>query len=377
MLNAGKLIALAGLSSGLLVAPAVADPWTRSYVVEWSEQAAYFGSATGGLTAPGTDCPKGTEPELNLKKVLVTSYRSPQDVDLVLDLDKTEKPENLFQAMTMRGLKKENIYKNPKAAPDVGMLTVQGKIAEGFNLDGDTKSGFTSPSGEKGIDNNFYKAWGCWEAFRGPTHKANLYHNDEMRNGKFTALILISGNKGPRNDDNVKLGLYSSKDKVVKDANGDIAADFSFRIADDKAHTTILDAKIVDGVLTLTRPQDIKWREASFIPYLTLFDGQARFTLNPDGTLSGMLGGYKPIQEAIATWTIAGPNVELVSHVNLSAAYYAIERAADARPDPESGENTAISTAVRYFAVPAFIIKSDASGPAQVAQALGGPTPTP
>lgn len=368
-MNARKAIALVSLWSALAVAPAIAEPWTRGYVVDWTEQAAYFGSKTGGLTAPGIDCPKGTEPELNLKKVLRTSYRTDEDVAKAID------PEGggLFPAMTIRGLNKENIYKNPKAAPDPGMRTVDGKIAEGFNLDGDTKTGFISPTGEKGIDNNFYKAWGCWEAFRGPTHKANVYHNDEMRNGKFTVLILLSGNRDPRNDNDVKLGLYVSKDKLIKDANGDIAPDYSFRIADDPKHTTVLDAKIIDGVVTLAHPEDIHWREASFLAELTLYNGQARFTLNPDGTLSGMVGGYKPIQESIATWTIAGPNVELVSHVNLSAAYYAIERAADARPDPTTGQNTAISTAVRYFAVPAFIIKPDASGPAQVAQAISRP----
>ena len=372
-------VAAAGLAGYMLMAgSASAEPWSRGYVIEWIEPAAHFGGK-GLLTEPGTDCPKGTEPEMDLQKALVTPYRTPAQVKTVLDLEITEKPENLFQAMTKRGLNGENIYKNLKAAPDPGMFEMKGKIAEGFNLDGNKLSGFTSPTGEKGIDNKFYKAWGCWEVFRGPPRLSAgaLYHNDEMRNGKFTVLFLLSGNKSPQNDDDVTFGIYTSKDKLVKDAKGDVAADYSFRIANDKAYTTTLKAKITNGTVELTRPQDIRTREASFLASLTLYDGQVRFALKPDGSIEGMMSGYKPIEEAITTWTIAGPNVELVSHVNLSAAYYAIERQADARPDPKTGQNTAISTAVRFWGVPAFIVKPDGSALAEVAQIATTTPPTP
>lgn len=365
LLSAG----LAGLIAALgLGGAAQAEAWSRAFVVEWIEPAAYF-AGTGAPTEPGADCPKGTEPELNLRQVLQTSYRSAEDVEKAIDPEQRSKGEGLFQAMTIRGLNKENIYKNPKASPDPGMREMEGSVAEGFNLDGDDRTGFVGPHGEKGIDNRFYKAWGCWEAFRGPIRKSGaIYHNDEMRNGKFTVVILISGNKDPLNDPDTRLAFYTSKDKIVKDANGDVAPFYSFRIADDPAHTTVLEAKITNGVIELSRPQEIRTREASFLASLTLFQGRARLTFKPDGGLEGMLGGYKPIEEAIATWTIAGPNVELVTHVNLSAAYYAIERNADARPDPATGKNTAISTAVRFFATPAFVIRPDGSGLAQVAQ---------
>ncbi len=349
---------------------ASAEPWTRGYVVNWIEHAAYFGADGEIPTTPGTDCPKGTEPEMDLTKVLVTSYRSPEEVQKILDPDH-EADENLFEAMTKRGLNGENIYRNPKSAPDPGMIEMEGDIAYGFNLDGDESTGFTSPTGEKGIDNNFYKAWGCWEAFRGPPRMTpgGIYHNDEMLNGKFTVVMLISGEQDPMNDDDVTLGIYTSKDKIVKDAAGNVAPHYSFRIdAKDTKFASVLDAKISDGVLELTHPQDITMREASFLAALTLHEGRARLNVNEDGTLDGMIGGYKPIQEAISTWTIAGPNVELVTHVNLSAAYYAIERAADAQPDPETGQNTAVSTAVNIWATPAFVIKPDASAPEDAAR---------
>jgi hypothetical protein len=371
--RAGALV----LALAVGAAPVSAEAWSRGYVVEWIEHAAHYPGKPEALKAPAADCPKGTEPELDLRKLLKTSYRSDAEIAQIIDPEarsKGFKGESLFEAMTKRGLKGENIYRNPKSAPDPGMFEMEGKVSEGFDLDGDPKTGFTGPKGEKGIDNRFYKAWGCWESFRGPHRKSMgaLYHNDEMRNGKFTVLILISGNQSPQNDEDVQLGFYTSRDKVVKDANGEIAPHYSFRIADDKVNASVLKARIRNGELTLSEPQDIRTREASFLARLTLLKGQARLSLNADGSLSGMIGGYKPIEEAISTWTIAGPNVELVSHVNLSAAYYAIERNADHARDEATGLNTAISTAMRLWAVPAFIIKPDGSGVASVAQAYSG-----
>ncbi|MDZ4762454.1 MAG: hypothetical protein SGJ21_15430 [Alphaproteobacteria bacterium] len=362
---AAATLALASVGTGT----ATAEPWSRGYVVEWIEAAAYFGGK-GGITGPGTDCPKGTT-EFDLKRLLTTSYRPAEEVAKILNPDKPES-KGLFPAMHMRGPNKEDVYKEPKSVPDPGMREVQGKIAYGFDLDGNPNTGFTSPTGQRGIDNQFYKAWGCWEAFRGPTRSPGAtYHNDEMRNGKFTVAMLISGNSDPRNDEDVTLGIFTSKDKLVKDAKGDIAPDYSFRIANEPRYTSLLKARIVDGVLELKEPQDIKMREASFLATLTLYGGRVRIEMPEEGPIHGMVGGYKPIQEAFTTWTIAGPNVELVTHVDLSAAYYALERNADARPDPENGANTAVSTALHFWAVPAFVIHPKAGEGAQAVSAGG------
>ena len=49
--------------------PALAA-WTKTYVVEWNEPAMYYG-ANSGVIDPGTDCPKGTNPEIDWIKVLM------------------------------------------------------------------------------------------------------------------------------------------------------------------------------------------------------------------------------------------------------------------------------------------------------------------
>jgi len=50
-------------------APALAA-WTKTYVVEWNEPAMYYG-AKSGVIDPGSDCPKGTNPEIDWIKVLM------------------------------------------------------------------------------------------------------------------------------------------------------------------------------------------------------------------------------------------------------------------------------------------------------------------
>jgi hypothetical protein len=363
------------VTSAACAAPALAEPWSRGFVISWTEPAAWFGGKTAAISSPGPDCPTGSVEELNFRKILATPWRSKEELEKILN------PENgsLSPYLGLRGpTPDKTVYTDLESVPDVGMKAVVGKTGEGFNLDGDTRTGFTSPTGEKGIDNNFYKAWGCWEMFRGPLKSSfgGPYHNDDMRNGKFTIVVHISGNKDPQNDNDVTIGFYSSKDAIVKDGNGDVARDYSYKIHDDPAHQSIVKGTIRNGVVEVTKPQDILWQEASLHTDLTLYSALARFKINDDGSLEGMIGGYKPINEAIGTWIkVNPPGVELVSHVDLTAAWYAIKRHADARPDPLTGQNTAVSTAIRYWAVPAFVIKPDGTGPLQVAEltAAGGP----
>ena len=53
------------------------------------------------------------------------------------------------------------------------MPSVVGKIAEGFNLDGNAKTEALQISrGEKGIDNTYYRALGCIGSFRGVPYTA-------------------------------------------------------------------------------------------------------------------------------------------------------------------------------------------------------------
>src|SRR3974377_251379 len=134
--------------------PALAA-WTKTYVVEWNEPAMYYG-AKSGVIDPGTDCPKGTNPEPDWIKVLMDAGYTREEAEWLRNpANPTRRPVHGQNQMAFRGKDRANVYVNPTSTPDSGLTGVTGTIGEGINLDGNEKTGFTSPTGEKGIDNNF------------------------------------------------------------------------------------------------------------------------------------------------------------------------------------------------------------------------------
>src|SRR5579871_5376599 len=233
----GPLLALA-------MGPASAEPWVRGFVVDNYEPAFYYGGR-GGTEAPGSDCPKGTIPILDYKTVLKTSWRTDAEIATITKpVSEGGAGERVISpAMQHRGFRRDiDTYVNPFTAPDPGMQQVTGKIAEGFNLDGNADTGgFTSPGGERGIDNAFYRAWGCIMSFRGTPYHAYLSQraNDKMLDGLYTIVIRLSGNDDPMNDDHVTFEVAYSPDHVVKDPMGNLVRNVSFRVAKTQQYTKL------------------------------------------------------------------------------------------------------------------------------------------
>ena len=366
-------------ASSLLLLPllASAEPWSRSYVVEWYEPAFYYG-AQDGTTAPGTDCPAGTVPEMDWRAVLKTSYRTEAEVDKILD------PENPQRARMggIRGPNRENVYEKPWAVPDPGLPAVSGDRAFGFDLDNDAKTGFKGLdvagelSGARGIDNEYYRAVGCLMAWRGPAREGHhaKYVNDGMRDGRYTLVMVISGEAADwRNDPNVRVGFYPSRDKMVKDANGAIAHDYTFRIAPDPRYQSVVAARTVNGVIETPAPVEIVTRSLDRLP-LVLKEGRLRFQLQNDGSLVGFIGGYRSIDDYYSEWAAGGSIYELTMHINIPAYWYALQRSADGSFDPSSGRYTGISSAFRLYAMPAFVVAPNATAQLTSAQLFDAQT---
>ena len=203
----------------LTPAPLMAEPWVKSFVVDKYEPAFYYGGRPGvekaGVIEPGVDCPHGTLPALDYAEVIKTPWRSDAEVaswvtPAVNDLQTVHYMQE--RALSYRSFRRDiESYINPFTAPDPGMQAVAGRIAEGFNLDGNAKTGgFTSPSGEKGIDNAFYRALGCIGSYRGMPYSGamSVRSNDKMLEGMYTMVIRLSGNKSPMNDDAATSGNW-------------------------------------------------------------------------------------------------------------------------------------------------------------------------
>ncbi|HEV7694219.1 MAG TPA: hypothetical protein VGO52_25515, partial [Hyphomonadaceae bacterium] len=363
MRTLARTATLAAIAFGF--AGTAAADWMKSYVVEWNEPAMYYG-AKAGVTDPGTDCPKGSNPEPNWVKVLMDAGYTKQEADWLRDPSHPFRIPNHGQnQMAFRGKDRANIYIHPELTPDPGLTPVTGKIGEGIDLDGNKANGFTSPQGEKGIDNEFYRTLGCWMTYRGPPRLAgtSLSRNDEMREGSWTILMVLSG-KGddPMNDSDVKIGFYNSKDPMVKDGAGNVARKYTFKITPDAKFEGILKAKTVNGEVVTTEPTKEMWlRDPSYTRELQLLNAQARFKMRPDGSLSGLLAGYRPWFPIYRGWVEArGSVIEQLTWVQLPGVWYALKRNADYSPEGANGEKTHISFAMRIDAIPAYVMTPDA-----------------
>jgi hypothetical protein len=356
-----RLIAVA-VGSIAISGPALAG-WTKTYVIEWNEPAMYYGAKTGVID-PGTDCPNGTNPEIDWIKVLMDAGYTREEAQWLRNpANPTRSPVHGQNQMAFRGKDRANVYVHPESAPDTGLVGVTGVVGEGVDLDGNKKNGFTSPSGEKGIDNNFYKTLGCWKTYRGPRRLSSgaLQFNDSMRNGGWTTVIVVSG-KGndPMNDKDVKVGFYLSGDKMVKDGNGEIARDYTFRIKPHAKYEAIFPARTVKGRIVSTAPADVAMRDPAYTRDLELLRARVDLEMKADGSLTGYVGGYRPWKPVYEGWVNArGPVIEALTWVRLPDVYYALKRNADYSPDGPKGEKTHISYALRVDAIPAYVAIPD------------------
>lgn len=353
------------LTATVLVPAAAQAGWTRPYVVEWNEPAMYYG-AQSGVIDPGTDCPNGTNPELDWVEVLVEAGYTQEEAEWLRNpANPTRSPVHGQNQMAFRGEDRANVYVNPTSYPDPGLVGVTGRIGEGINLDGDESTGFVSPTGEKGIDNTFYRTLGCWKTYRGPERLSSgaLTFNDSMRNGAWTTVIVVAGSgDDPMNDDDVDVGFYMSDDKMVKGGDGDVAPDYTFRIAPHRRFEGIFPARTEDGVIISTEPTEVTLRDPSYTGVLELLKARVELHMKSDGSLRGYVGGYRPWKPVYEGWVNArGPVIESLTWVELPAVYYALRRNADYSPGGPDGERTHISFALRVEALPAFVMEPDAS----------------
>ncbi len=367
LFQSALIVALgAGFSS------AASAEWTRTYVIDWSEAAMYFGG-TAGILDPGTDCPQGTNPEIDWVQVLIKAGYTEAEAKWLRDpANPSRSPVHGQNQMAFRGKDRTNVYTHPETYPDPGLPGVVGNINEGFDLDDNDRTGFASPTGEKGIDNNYYRALGCTKSLRGPPRLSSsaLGSNDTMRNGAWTSVIVVHGaGDDPMNDKQVDVGFYMSGDKVVKDANGGIAHDYTFRIKPAKLEG-IMKARTVDGVIESKDATPEIWlRAPDGARDLQLLRAQLRLQMKPDGSLEGYVGGYRPWMPIYTALVDArGPVVEVLGWIELPSIYYALKKNADYSPAGRKGEKTHISYALRINAIPAYVMTPDAS--AQVASVV-------
>lgn len=247
---------------------------------------------------------------------------------------------------------------DPYDFPDLarGYVSYQGKISTGMNLDG--KGGaqdFTSPDGEKGVDNQLWRAIGCYKQNQEENDPA--FQEKVMISARSPMLIEVSGIDDPRNDPDVTVRVLTGADALVRDGAGKPLAHASFSLDPDPGLVNVAHGRIVNGVLT-TDPIDLRFvlREQIIDNTRVVRGAVIRATFKPDGNLDGGLYGYTTLAsyyDMIEHMTQDGADNVGVSCVGIRQA---LDKFADGYRDPKTGRFTAISSAMSFHAVPAFVI---------------------
>jgi hypothetical protein len=262
--------------------------------------------------------------------------------------------------MGRRGPNKLDVSRLPGIVLDPGHAEPQSKIARGINLDGrDDPEDFVAADGRTGIDNQLYRVKACTPAWTGRTGFRVNFVNSQMRDGLFTMLIEVSGIDDEQNDDSVDITWLYSKDKMSKDASGKrIIHHSSFRVSEEPEYTHYfarMRGRIVDNVI-LAEPEEFELNLSIYgVPVeLRLIDPGLRLQIMPDGTLSGIVGGYRDWREVMGYNMTSG--AEAYFGYTVPGLYNSLIRNADGMKDPETGEYLGISTAYEVEGVPAFVV---------------------
>jgi hypothetical protein len=282
-----------------------------------------------------------------------------------------EGPREQFKVLYPNGgtvdgtqLERESASRYPMDKEDnFSYREVKGTTAIGLDLDGKADAAdFISTDGEKGIDNELYRAIGCTRLFRAPDGTFAHFTNMWVREFNFNRILFeVSDVDSLANDSDVTVTMYRGKDKLITDATGaNIIAGGSVRVDErfGKRFMRTTKGKIENGVLT-TDPVDISYPWAVFIARPGYYDIKAarlKVTLAPSGdSAEGVLGGYADVetwyQQLVRSWSTHHSSYGGLSQPSL---YRVLHRLADGYPDAK-GANTAISSSIAIKLVQTFI----------------------
>jgi hypothetical protein len=255
--------------------------------------------------------------------------------------------------------------------PDFMSMTAPG-VLDGFDIDGTVSSDaspapgecahddFSGPAGEAGYDDQLWRAIGCIRGFQDGDVVESVV-DGAVRDGSMTILVDVRGVDDATSDDDVEVQVFSSSDAPPLGGDGSVLPFGTLSIdPDPRFHSTVGRGRIENGVVT-AGPLDIRVRLNIQIVLgeLTFRDAYVRLVLAPDGTATGGIYGYAPLEDVYEIFgrqagTIGGK--EALGYT-CSGLHAALAREADGHFDPASGACTSLSTAYRFTGIPAFVAR--------------------
>jgi hypothetical protein len=167
------------------------------------------------------------------------------------------------------------------------------------------------------------------------------------------------------NDNDATVEIGYSPDRIVKDARGGIAMDYSYRIL-QSAQYTRLKAKIVNGVVETEQVEHLHSPRIAWFYDQTgdanFTKGKIRLNLAADGLSgSGLIGGYRNWRDLYAENTFAqdGGQQGIREHEDHVALYFALRRNADGMFNEKTGKYDGISSVYRIRMASAYVVDPD------------------
>jgi hypothetical protein len=330
---------------------------------------------------PGKDaCPQG--PALKLRDAYVAGL-APAERERLLRKENEKELERLWK-LSAFGPNDTNVCSQPDMFDKPLLRTVQSPMAWGLDLDGDggknsggkgaasadscAQQDFTSPTGEKGVDNQEYRAQGCkleWRGLDGMPSDQAVGMKQFHVSGEWTQVLLLRGVDSLQNDDDVEVIYANTPDRPFVDGKGQFLRGATFTISEaPPRHRNVLRGKIVNGVLT-TEPKDIAltqtWGQGGARDIRgnrgtwDFRKGRLKLTFQPDGSLRGLVGGYRPVFDLIISPSLGSAGSPLVAGIDCAAELTTIRKLADGLRNPKTGQCEGISSAMQVSAVPAFV----------------------
>lgn len=262
---------------------------------------------------------------------------------------------------------------DPQANLDPGFRPMAAPGAlDGFDLDGRVSTAtqpaadecahddFSGPGGELGYDNQLWRALGCIRGFQPGDAVAGVV-DAAVRDGSMTILVDVRGVDDPRNDSEVEVQLFSSRDAPPLGADGSVLPFGTLGIDPDaRYHGSVAAGRIENGIL-VAGPMDLRLRLNIQIVVgdLTFEDAYVRVILDPDGSATGAIHGYTPIEDVYEVFgrqagTIGGK--EALGYT-CSGLHAALVSQADGGFDPATQSCSSLSAAYRFAAAPAFVAR--------------------
>lgn len=334
---------------------------TRGFVVE------HFHVATQG---DKRNCPEGDNGDYGHIKAAAFKQHgfSQEKIARILAGEIPPFGTQMRTLTTMRGRrdgKPANIYHYPASAPDPKFKQVAGPYAYGFDLDGsgpDTPGSFADPeTHEKGVDNQLFRVVGCNKGYNEELPSRPYWESTTWSNlaENMAAWVFTLSGENLSADGEVTLRFYQAIGPRRKNVEGDVLFHATYIVNPDPRYHGELRGELKGGVFTSHKTGGDVFLAGDpdhlYAPKLSLSKTRLRLKLNADGSAAGYLGGYQPWMDY---WFMAGLPSE-ANTLNSLGLWHGLSQMADARPDPKTGRNTAISVTYRIESVPAFVARAD------------------